>query len=60
GRTAAGIWMRFTLTSGSMAAWYGKHPKDTPVPFALEKVGEPSKVITLRALQVIERLEDSG
>jgi hypothetical protein len=44
---------------GSMAEWYEKHPKDAPVPFALEKVGEPSKMITLKALQVIERLEGS-
>jgi len=42
---------------GNMADWYRKHPKDAPTPFALEKAGEPSKMITLRALQVLRRLE---
>ena len=41
---------------GSMADWFRKHPKDAPTPFALEKAGEPSKMITLRALQVLHRL----
>jgi hypothetical protein len=45
---------------GSPAAWYEKHPKDMPVPFALERAGEPSKMITLRGLQVIKRLEVAG
>jgi hypothetical protein len=45
---------------GAMAAWYKKHPKDAPIPFALEKVGQPSKMITLKALQVTKRLEESG
>lgn len=42
-----------------MAAWYNKHPKDAPVPFALEKVGEQSKMITLKAMQVLIRLGES-
>ncbi len=42
---------------GAGKEWYAKHPKDAPTPFALEKVGEPSKMITLRALQVLHRLE---
>ncbi len=42
---------------GSMAEWYAKHPKDRPSPFALEEVGEPSKVITLRALRVLARID---
>lgn len=29
-----------------------------PIPFALEKLGETSKMITLRAMQVLERLSD--
>jgi len=45
---------------GGMAEWYAKHPKHAPTPFALEKVGEPSKMITLRALRVLRRLDESG
>jgi hypothetical protein len=41
---------------GAMAEWYSRHPKHVPVPFALEKPGEPSKMITLRALQVLGRV----
>ena len=43
---------------GGMAEWYKAHPKKAPTPFALEKVGEPSKMITLRALQVLKRLDE--
>ncbi len=42
---------------GATAEWFAKHPKDRPTPFALEKVGEPSKLITLRALRVLRRIE---
>jgi hypothetical protein len=42
---------------GGMAEWYSKHPTKVPTPLALEKVGEPSKMITLRALQVLNRIE---
>lgn len=41
---------------GGIKEWYEKHPKDAPTPFALEKVGEPSKMITLRALRVLRRV----
>ena len=41
---------------GGMAEWYGKHPKQAPTPFSLEKAGEPSKMITLTALRVLNRL----
>ncbi|MHB1867866.1 MAG: prenyltransferase/squalene oxidase repeat-containing protein [Nitrososphaerales archaeon] len=41
---------------GGMGEWYAKHPKQAPTPFALEAVGEPSKMITLKAMQVLERL----
>ncbi len=43
---------------GSYARWYEKNPKRRPIPFALEKPGESSKMITLRAMQVLERLSD--
>lgn len=40
-----------------MKEWYDKNPKRRPTPFALEKINEPSKLITLRAMQVLNRLE---
>jgi hypothetical protein len=42
---------------GKMAEWYAKNPKRAPTPFALETPGEPSKMITLRALVVLDRIE---
>ena len=45
---------------GSMADWFAKHPKQAPVPFGLEAVGKPSKMITLRAMIVLERLGQTG
>ncbi len=42
---------------GATAEWFAKHPKQRPTPFALESVGEPSKMITLRALRVLHRIE---
>ena len=44
---------------GSIAEWYKKDPKRTPTPFALEKPNEPSKMITLKAMQVLNRLDHS-
>ena len=41
---------------GSLAEWYRKHPRDAPTPFALERPGEPSKIITLTALKILGRL----
>jgi hypothetical protein len=45
---------------GNMATWYETHPKHRPTPFGLETVGEPSKMITLRALHVLDRLNETG
>jgi len=42
---------------GGMADWYSKHSNQAPTPFALEKPGRPSKMITLRAMLVLSRLE---
>ena len=42
---------------GGMAEWFKKHPKQAPVPFGLERVGEPSKMITLRAMLALNRLD---
>jgi hypothetical protein len=44
---------------GGMGEWYAKHPKQAPRPFGLEKVGEPSKMITLRAMIVEKRLGET-
>ncbi len=43
---------------GGMAEWYQKHPKQAPTPFSLEQPGQPSKMITLRALRVLDRLRE--
>ena len=45
---------------GKTAEWFAKHPRRAPTPSALEKVGEPSKMITLRALTVLKRVEEEG
>ncbi len=42
---------------GGMGEYYAKHPKDAPLPFSLEKAGEPSKMITLKAMVVDKRLK---
>ena len=41
---------------GSMARWYDRHPTSRPVPLRLEEPGAPSKLVTLTALTVLERL----
>jgi hypothetical protein len=41
---------------GGMADWYSKHTNQAPTPFALEKPGRPSKMITFRAMLVLHRL----
>lgn len=62
-RQADGKWKLDAVhpdVEGSMADWYAKHPKDAPIRFSLEKVGSPSKMITLKALIVQKRLEKAG
>ena len=44
---------------GGMAEFFKKHPKQAPTPFALESVGEPSKMITFTALKVLKRLGEN-
>ena len=39
-----------------VAEWYRTHPKQRPTPFALEVRGQPSKMITLTALKVLDRV----
>ncbi|HLM70916.1 MAG TPA: prenyltransferase/squalene oxidase repeat-containing protein [Thermoplasmata archaeon] len=45
---------------GAPARWYAAHPSVRPVPFALEKVGRPSKMITLTALRVLSAVEQGS
>lgn len=45
---------------GGMAEWYKKHPKDQPTPFSLEKLGEPSKMITLIAMRILNRIREDS
>ena len=40
---------------GGQAEWYHEHPKRAPTAFSLEKAGQPSKMLTLRALLVLKR-----
>ncbi len=40
---------------GGLATWFQKHPA---IPWALEAVGKPSKMITLRALNVLARVDE--
>ncbi len=42
---------------GAMARWFRDHPQQRPVPFALEAPDAPSRMITLRALGVLRRVE---
>lgn len=59
-RRADGRWILDAVhpdVEGATAEWFAKHPKDRPTPFALEEVGAPSKMITLRAMRVLHRIE---
>ncbi|MCI4341443.1 MAG: hypothetical protein L3K11_03610 [Thermoplasmata archaeon] len=40
------------------AVWYAEHPKQRPTPLSFEVAGRPSKMITLRALTVLSRLDE--
>ena len=42
---------------GPPARWYAEHPTHRPTPLAFEKAGRPSKMITLRALMVLGRVD---
>jgi hypothetical protein len=58
-RRADGRWNLDAIhpdVEGGMAEWYKKHPKDKPTPFSLEQAGKPSKMVTLTAMRVLNRL----
>ncbi|HEV2389423.1 MAG TPA: hypothetical protein VGS04_01745 [Nitrososphaerales archaeon] len=42
---------------GGMADWYSKHSNQAPTPFALERPGRPSKMVTLKAMVALRRLD---
>jgi len=42
---------------GAIAEWFLKHPKQAPTPFGLETPGKPSKMITLIAQRVLDRVD---
>ncbi len=42
------------------ARWFAAHPDQRPTPLAFEAPGKPSKMITLRALRVLERVEPAS
>lgn len=41
----------------SQGMWDRKNPRRASTPFALEEVGKPSKMVTLNALKIMDRLE---
>jgi hypothetical protein len=45
------------LNAGKLPKWFPKY-KDRLKPFSLEATGEPSKMMTLRALRVLKRLNE--
>jgi hypothetical protein len=48
---------------GPIAAWFAKNPRHRPIPFALEPVGKPSKMVTftaMKALAAVDRASRSG
>jgi hypothetical protein len=38
------------------AKWYAEHPDKYPTPLRFEKAGQPSKMVTLRALSILARV----
>lgn len=41
------------------AKWFAEHPNKRPTPLSFEAVGQPSKMITLRALTVLSRVSEN-
>ena len=42
---------------GAVARWFREHPRQRPLPLIFEPAHRPSKMITLRALSVLSRVE---
>ena len=45
---------------GHMGEWYRKHPKRRPIPQVIETPGKPSKMVTLLAQTVLDRVEGTA
>lgn len=45
---------------GAMARFFESHPRQRPTPLVIEPPGVPSKMITLRALRVLMRVENGS
>ncbi|HZY69896.1 MAG TPA: prenyltransferase/squalene oxidase repeat-containing protein [Thermoplasmata archaeon] len=59
-RRSDGRWLLDAVhpdVEGGIADWYQKNPKKRPTPLALEAAGAPSKMVTLRALRVLARVD---
>lgn len=41
---------------GAIARWFKQHPQHDPTPLVIEPAGRPSKMVTLRALTVLQRV----
>jgi hypothetical protein len=45
---------------GPTAEWFARHPKQRPVPWGLETPGQPSRMITLVASRVLNRVDGTA
>jgi hypothetical protein len=45
---------------GPIVTWFEQHPNQRPIPMTLETPGQPSKMITLTALEVLARVDGSA
>lgn len=45
---------------GPIARWYDRHPKQRPIPWGLEAPGDPSRMVTLIASRVLDRVEGTA
>jgi hypothetical protein len=62
-RRPAGVWNLDAVhpdVDSAEGRWYSAHPNRRPTPFALEKAGRPSKMITLTALKVLSAAPSAG
>ncbi len=62
-RRADGTWAHDadqTDPDADGARWYAENPGRRPTPLRFERPGHPSKMVTLRALQVLSRVSSAG
>jgi hypothetical protein len=59
-RRPDGVWNLDAVhpdVGSAMRRYYRDHPSDRPIPFALETVGRPSKMVTLTAMKVLAAID---